>query len=256
MGPQTSRRSPCNLGVPTLTQSLGSSMPLRGPRATCPCYLGAQATEPTVTRTDFEAHFQAAEMTLLRSLLMEEAPCASRKRSPQEQGPRKQRGGDWRQLLGLGPTLPCPEREQSGQATAASQSTLVVTGGVCRVIPAQTPGDLRPGPLQPRPPHCLWVRTATAQQPPPSSPRNLDTLWGTGGSCVSPRVLARPPPALGVPPGPCCSGQPHLTDDPVAQSGAQPLASRCGPWGASPSSACLPRAAFAKCEISAPRASA
>lgn len=87
-------------------------------------------------------------------------------------------------------------------------------------------------------------------------------MWVMGGSCLSPGVLARPPPALGVPRGPCCpqGGTAPSFQEPEAPalptSRRQPPGVPPFPLGALPVlPARLPRATFAKCEITAPRLS-
>lgn len=90
---------------------------------------------------------------------MEGASCASPK-SLGGRGPKRPRGGDDGQLLSPGPTF--PSRGQDRPATHA------VTGGVCRIIPAQTLQDLCPRSLHPS--HWLWGEggvgggTTTARQ--------------------------------------------------------------------------------------------
>lgn len=86
----------------------------------------------------------------------------------------------------------------------------------------------------------------------------------TGGSCLSPGVLARPPPALGVPFGPGCSeATPHrrlyCPQGGTAPSFQEPLlaepqssSSPARPCLSSLRSSCLPGATSAQCGVTAP----
>lgn len=128
-------------------------------------------------------------------------------------------------------------------------ATHVVTGGGCRIIPAQTLGDLCSGPLHP--PHWLQGGVRGREEGEysncptnASSPRDLETMQAMGGNCLSPGVPAswlliplvvpqRPPPDLGRCLGPQRTGQPHHTCCMTPGVLALP-ASRCEPQEAPP----------------------